>query len=749
MLPCLLLLGSILIHTGGLVTDGYVDDARCAKCHRDISHGYETLGMARSLAVPRPDSAIADCSTTGGYFAHEASGQHYRMWFDDEGRMWMRQYELDSEGREINALSIEAHFGVGSGNHARTYLHRSPSGELWELPVTWYAHGGWNMSPGYDRAEHDRFSRRVGRDCLFCHNAYPDTPEGEDRPGRPETFPEVLPEGIGCQRCHGPGKRHVDLAYSANATDEAIAQAILNPADLGPVAQDEICLQCHLQPTSRLGALVRPTDRGDYSYRPGEPLDAYIAHVAYDVDGQDETFEVNHHAYQLRKSACWQGEGSLTCLSCHDPHHKPSPVDRIERYRAACLTCHALNDCHVERRTGAPLGPDPDCASCHMPLTRPSDAIHTIVTDHRIQLPPADAAQLLAPLSELPPPSQFTPVLHRGKAANAPRLEALGRVISGDNTVALELAAAMEPDAPRRQQLMAAEALLESGHEQAAADRLRSLLQDSPWIVPGQVNLALIEAKGGDIDAAMARMEQVVRDTPLAADAWAQLGPLYWAKSRTTDAIEAAAEAARLRPLGAEHWSRLGTYLASAKAFEQASAAFARSEALMPGNPTTAYNLGLSQWKLDQPADAARTWQHALGRSPTDAKLLKMAAMTTLLPFPGIQTNVPRGIERARSWIAADATDADGLALLAYALHRNSNAQEAATMLQQAADAGADRAAVSLVHAFLLEAAGQTQTARAKWLRVSRAIDRPDRLTLFRRGLLHHGRTIFEHLSPR
>lgn len=743
MLSTLLVLGTTLSFAGPQVTDDFVDDARCARCHGEISHGFTSLGMGRSFTIPRQDQTIADFSETGGAFEHPASGQRYRMWFDDEGQMWMRQFELDDAGREINGVSIEAHFGVGSGNHARTYLHRTPSGELWELPVSWYAHGGWNMSPGYDRTQHDRFNRRVGRECLFCHNAYPNTPIGEDRPGRPEVFPETLPEGIGCQRCHGPGRRHVELAYSADASDDAIAAAILNPADLDPVAQDEICLQCHLQPTSRLGSLVRPFDRGDYSYRAGEPLANYITHVDYDVPGQNDIFEVNHHAYQLRKSACWQGEGSLTCLSCHDPHHKPPKTDRVERYRAACLACHTIEDCHVEARTGAPLGPNADCASCHMPLRRPSDAIHALVTDHRIQVPPDNPEQLVAPRRETPPPANFTPVLHRGNSNDATHLQDMGLIISGDNTHAETFAAALPTEAPRRQRLMAAEALLESGHALAAADQLRSLLQDSPWLVPGQVNLALLEAQAGDLDAAIARMEQVVRDTPLAADAWTQLGPLYWTSGRKAKAVTAAAEAARLRPLSAEHWHRLGTYLAAADAMEQAEAAFARSEALLPGSAANAYNLGLAQWKLARHTDAARTWRHALGRSPSDPKLLKMAAITAVLPFPDLQSNVPLGTELARRWMAADTTNADSLVLIAAAMQAAGDGQHATGMLQQAADAGADRAAVSIVHALLLADAGQTDAARAKWLRVSRAIDRPDRLTLLRQGLLYRGRAIF------
>ena len=50
---------------------------------------------------------------------------------------------------------------VGSGNHARTYLHRTSEGKLTELPVSWYSEKGgyWAMSPGCDRSDPEDLTR--------------------------------------------------------------------------------------------------------------------------------------------------------------------------------------------------------------------------------------------------------------------------------------------------------------------------------------------------------------------------------------------------------------------------------------------------------------------------------------------------------------------------------------------------------------------------------------------------------------
>ena len=68
-------------------------------------------------------------------------------------------------------------------------------------------------------------------------------------------FTGDLPEGIDCQRCHGPGGQHIRAAQ-AGAEFSDISSRIVNPARLSSKLQMELCMQCHLEPTSgRLPAL--------------------------------------------------------------------------------------------------------------------------------------------------------------------------------------------------------------------------------------------------------------------------------------------------------------------------------------------------------------------------------------------------------------------------------------------------------------------------------------------------------------
>ena len=54
-------------------------------------------------------------------------------------RYVQRQWTIDFDGKQTNAVEHEIDFVLGSGNHARAYLHRTATGTLEELPLGWYA----------------------------------------------------------------------------------------------------------------------------------------------------------------------------------------------------------------------------------------------------------------------------------------------------------------------------------------------------------------------------------------------------------------------------------------------------------------------------------------------------------------------------------------------------------------------------------------------------------------------------------
>ena len=271
------------------------------------------------------------------YF-HEPSGQQFTI-YERGSRILQRRHQTDSAGREINAVEMTVDFVLGSGEHARTFLHRAADGQLVELPLAWYSEDGgtWAMNPGYDRPDHMDFRRKLDRECFFCHNAYPSV---ADSAGARLVLAGKIPEGIDCQRCHGPGRAHVESAGAGRPT-AAVRAAVVNPGRLAPERRNEVCFQCHLESTSRLlPYALRRYGRGFFSYRPGEPLSDYILHFDRSSDAGDD-LEINHAAYRLLRSACFRSRpGGLTCTTCHDPHAAATGPAASLRYDRVCLGCH-------------------------------------------------------------------------------------------------------------------------------------------------------------------------------------------------------------------------------------------------------------------------------------------------------------------------------------------------------------------------------------------------------------------------
>ena len=376
---------------------GYVADRACALCHVDIAKSFALKGMGRAFQKPRPAVEIEDLAARP--FVHNPSGQLFQM-TRREGRLLFQRWQSGPDGRPINVFETPVDWILGSGDHARTYLYQTPGGELYQLPLAWYTQEGrWGMAPGFDRPDHEGVLRRVRRECIFCHNAYPDLPAGGDAYGAPQVFPAEMPEGIGCQRCHGPGAEHVGLALGGIGLREEIRASIFNSGRLPPARRDEVCQGCHLQPSVAIPGLRR-FGRGDFSHRPAEPLADYLVQVDVREEGKDpaDRFEINHHPYRLQQSRCFlESGGKLSCLTCHDPHKRIPERTKAGFFRGVCESCHGREACtRPEHAAGAGPG---DCVSCHMPKRRTEDVVHVVMTDHKITRTPGGPA-LLAPRAE-------------------------------------------------------------------------------------------------------------------------------------------------------------------------------------------------------------------------------------------------------------------------------------------------------------------------------------------------------------
>jgi Flp pilus assembly protein TadD len=599
---------------------GYVADALCGSCHAELYESYRDVGMARSFYRPRSDNLIEDFSSDG--FFHAPSRRHYRMVRRDD-RLFMRRHQLDAAGEPIHQVEQEVAWILGSGNHSRTYLYRTPWGELYQLPIAWYTQSGsWGMAPGFDRPGHLGLARLLRRECLFCHNAYPEMPAGSDAHNQPQRFPEDLPEGVGCQRCHGPGAAHARAAMREPVDFERVYATIVNPADLPRQLRDDVCYGCHMQPTVAIPG-KRRFGRADFSFRPGEPLSDYLVAVDVVEAGRDrgERFEINHHPYRLEQSRCYTASsGELSCLTCHDPHRKVPPTERAAHYRVACLGCHEVDACRLDEMavgTAAAETAADDCAACHMPKRRTQDVVRVTMTDHRILRRPA-VEDPLAELDEVDPEIDDVLLLDpargpEGLEADLYRAYTLVELTGGRHAVSTERLEALLPvlRPPELEPYLAlAQAALNQRRLETARNILESILERSPDYPKARELLGIVHAGLGNREQAVGLILEAVERGQDRPEARFNLGLFLTKYERFDEALPHLERAVEMRPTMHQAWLFLAEAQLGLGRADDAERSYRRAAALEPRFDRAYLALGRLLLAQGRREEALRIWRH-------------------------------------------------------------------------------------------------------------------------------------------
>lgn len=500
----------------------------CDSCHPKQAETYKKTGMGRSFYTPSAATQIEDFTRGLPYF-HPPSATWYGMVVRN-GQWFQTQYQLGFDGKPSGLIEKRIDYVIGSGNHTRTYLSRTPRNTLIELPLAWYSEKGgyWGLNPGYDRPDHDALKRHIDYNCMFCHNAYPRLEGGPKYSGGEAVYPASMPQGIDCQRCHGSDPHQK------------------------PVKPD--CEQCHLETTSfpLPNSLVR-YEREPFSYKPGEPLKDFVLLFDHAPNtGHDDDFEIASSAYQLKKSKCTLKDGQpLTCTTCHDPHNVDHGQQAITRYNAVCSSCHSADH-----------GAGANCVDCHMPKRRADDVVHVVMTDHRIQRN-KPARNLVA---DMPEEHHDGANGYRGEVVPYGPSEELytatAQVAQGSNMQAgiPRLAAAIRQFQPT-----------EAGHYTALGDAQRSVNQcqealaaytDALQRKPGDPailqKMALCYTSTGQLQKAEQALRSALDKLPDDPKLWTQLGLALASELKVNDSIAALTKATQLDPDLSEAWNDLG-----------------------------------------------------------------------------------------------------------------------------------------------------------------------------------------------
>jgi hypothetical protein len=549
----------------------YIGTAACAECHDERYRSYLLTPHSRSLADVDPKAEPTD-----GSFDHRLSGRSYRVYRRDN-QLFHEEVLRTPEGQEVTRVDLPVRYRVGSGHFTRTYLVEV-DGFLHESPITWYTSGTkWDMSPGYDFAEHWGFDRPALLNCVACHAGRAEAADGSLHR---IVFHE---QAIGCENCHGPGAQHEALRRGRIAAPGEEDLTIVNPGKLSRPLLEAVCGACHLNGP----ATVALRGRRLTNFRPGRPLTDYRAD--YRFEGGDESMTVVGHVAQLRRSACYQKSETMSCLTCHDPHAPEKPGDQAAYYRQKCLSCHTAQACGLGQAQRLAKDTADNCLACHMPRGD-TEIPHIAFTNHRIvrqaaprptnlapgrALLPADAsgrAPELVPIDDSPLLSPLDRRRNLGLAYFAASLNAV-HVRSGyasafrqrarDLLLGVDAAELHDPEAAAS----LAQLFWDEDRDLAVA-YARQALRAPDVSAEARVSSLLILAGAAmqdrQFDVAGRRLEEVVRLQRNAGD-WYFLGLCYLEQGQPSRALPALRQSLAIRPDRsavharlAEAYSRMG-----------------------------------------------------------------------------------------------------------------------------------------------------------------------------------------------
>lgn len=330
-----------------------IGDRVCAECHPTEHAQHFGSGHARTLR-PAGRSPLGkflngkvfpDPEDPESVWRYIVSGDHIEA-------------EKIENGRNI-CFSLD--YAIGSGEQGMTFLSLIYNRSLnqyqgLEHRLSYY-HSAHSMDVTPGQGQKDTAGTNISRDssgrlmdqrsmvkCLDCHA----TVTSNRKPG--DFDPVSLVPNISCERCHGPGKDHVEAAR--NGLNEKSLEMPLGVATATPSRQIRECGTCHRRLDNVPPSQVHPQN---YELARFQPLG-------------------------LEASLCFQrGKSGLKCTSCHDPHGKVSR--ERPAYNKVCTDCHSHSDrfmCKVE--------PKGDCVKCHMPNRVVSEVFH--FTDHWIRRTP-------------------------------------------------------------------------------------------------------------------------------------------------------------------------------------------------------------------------------------------------------------------------------------------------------------------------------------------------------------------------
>lgn len=372
----------------------YVGMNTCKACHQGIYNTFIETGMGKSFGKATLEKTSATFNHANIY--DKFSKFNYQAFWNNDS-LYIKEFKLLKKDTSFKRTE-QVNFIIGSGQHTNSHM-QNVNGYIHQMPMTFFTQKKkWDLPPGFENGVNTRFSRKIGLECMSCHNGYPDFVMGS------ENKYTRVPLGIDCERCHGPGSIHVQERSTGTKIDTSkyIDYSIVNPSKLQIDLQFDICQRCHLQ-----GNAVLKEGKSFYDFKPGQRLSDFMTVFLPKYTTSKSEFIMASHADRLKQSACFikttekiqskktslkpYKEG-LTCITCHNPHLSVKNTQN-NRFNAACINCHQINsnvictEKTVAKNYKNGQLQNSNCVNCHMPNSGSTDIPHVSVHDHFIKKP--------------------------------------------------------------------------------------------------------------------------------------------------------------------------------------------------------------------------------------------------------------------------------------------------------------------------------------------------------------------------
>ena len=358
----------------------YVGMLKCKECHADIYQTYLRTGMGKSWGLANPYKSSADFS--GEKEIYDIKTDYYYRPYWDGNIMKVEEYRM-LDGSKTFTRTEAVDYVVGSGQHTNSHL-RIRNGYLTQVPYTYYTQLGiLDFPPGFEDGHNARFTRKIGFECVSCHNSYPVPVQGSVNKYN------SIPLGINCERCHGPGELHIKAMKAGEFVDmkKDIDYTIVNPRKLPSDLQIEVCSRCHNQ-----GNAILKEGKTFFDYKPGMRVTEVFDVFRERYQNDEDAFWMETHPERMKRSKCYifshnnADVDPMNCSSCHIAHisFKETPVDT---FKAKCMNCHNQQTSVQCTETMANRKSQGDnCIKCHMVKSGAFDIPHVIISDHDIRI---------------------------------------------------------------------------------------------------------------------------------------------------------------------------------------------------------------------------------------------------------------------------------------------------------------------------------------------------------------------------